>query len=50
MWFSTIVYIFGVRKLRSQNNMLNDNDTTTYILVGLILVTILLGALKILLS
>ena len=30
--------------------MLNDNDTTTYILVGLILVTILLGALKILLS
>lgn len=43
-------YIFDVMKLRSQNNMLNDHDTTTYILVGLILVTILLGALKILLS
>ena len=43
-------YIFDVMKLRSQNNMLNDHDTTTNILVGLILVTILLGALKILLS
>ena len=34
-------------KIRVIGKLMNDNDTTTYILVGVIIVTILLGSLKI---
>jgi len=33
--------------MRLKNKLLNDSDTTTYILVGMVLLIILIGSLKI---
>jgi len=52
---STFFLIFKLRfpsfvlmKLRYQNRIANTSDMTTYLLVGIIVVTVLLGAVKIL--